>query len=97
VEFGRLDVPLAILAASAGYFPGFDRTQDRGFVQSSGRRGRCKAVRHGAGSRCVGGGAKRCNGLINASLFFSRIGKDAGAGHLERSSAICRPFDIIFG
>jgi hypothetical protein len=47
--------------------------------------------------RCVGGGAKRCNGLIKASLFFRRIGKDAGAGHLERSSAICRPFDIIFG
>jgi hypothetical protein len=33
VEFGRLDVPLAVLAASTGYFPGFDRTQDRGFVQ----------------------------------------------------------------
>jgi hypothetical protein len=47
VEFGGLDVPLAILAASTGYFPGFDRTQDRGFVQSSGRRGRCKAVCHG--------------------------------------------------
>ena len=37
MEFGRLDVPLAVLAASTGYFPSFDRTQDRGFVQSSGR------------------------------------------------------------
>ena len=40
MEFDSFDAPLTALVARTGNFPGFNRTQNRCFVQSGGRRGR---------------------------------------------------------
>jgi len=71
MQFGRLDVPFAALVASTANFPGFNRTQDHGFVQSRGCCGCRKAVGHNILLRwwVV---HQVCDGLVSESLIALR-------------------------